>query len=183
MVHGTSTDHCTSTAWCSHCQPPSPRFSRWILRAGSDCRVPGAGTRVWYGTKTVTNRKITAAVSKKPFHRYEITSPAPRSPMAGSTKERNHKKRRWRGCSGTRDVWGRSIPPSPQPGRSAPGRAAAHSALTCAFSASPVIRLPASKCAGRSWQSLPPFGDAGPSHPARKATVSRPLHLGPICCC
>lgn len=82
-----------------------------------------------------------------------------------------------------------STPPSPQPAGSAPGRAATRSTLACAFSASPVA---ASRCAGRSRQPLPPFGrDAtapapspkGPSHPSQKATVPRPLHLGPICCC
>lgn len=86
---------------------------------------------------------------------------------------------------------GQKVPPSPLPGSSVPGSAAASSVLAHAFSASRVARLPTSRCAGRAWQPLPPFGrDAtaplgkgqGLSHPSRKATVPRPLHLGPICC-
>lgn len=54
---------------------------------------------------------------------------------------------------------GQKHPSFPEPGRRAPGWAAARSALACASSTGPVVRLPASRCAGRSRQPLPPFGE------------------------
>lgn len=194
VVHGTSTDRCTSAAWCRHCQPPSPGFSRWILRAASECRVPGAGARVRYGTKTVTNRKITAAVSKKPFHRYEITSPAPRSPMAGSTKREKPQEeeaawvQRHEGCAGQKHP---SFPAAGQE-RTREGSCTLRACLrflcqphhkaACIQMCRQILAVPSPFWEGCD-SPCPKGAGAGPSHPSRKATVSRPLHLGPICCC
>ena len=193
MVHDTSTDCCTSAARVLRA-PPTTQPQMFPLEPEGWERLPGpqswrAGpVRHRHGDKQEDH----SCGIKKAFSQIRDHIPGPSLPSGRKHKREKPQEeeaawvQRHKGCAGQKHP---SFPAAGQERTREGGRALRASlCFLCQPRHEAALiqmcrQIPAAPSPFREGCDGPCLFPEGPSHPSQKATVPRPLHLGPICCC